>query len=497
MLNEAAIRDHLAENLGILEHGLQLVAKEYRLKNPGGSSGRIDILAKDRFGNFLVVELKRSDAAARTAIHEILKYLALLKSEKGVPSSKIRCLVVSTDWSELRAPFSELVHTSPFTIEGRLLRLDEQGVPSAVTPVAPSALSDGLRFPDYINWMVCASQEEQKSLADRLIQLLPGIGVRNTLLVLMTSKKPDEVMFPFSVAMPLFPLSLQEARQVHGQSHWPVRLLDDFAGVTVNDDEYPTAVYTSLESQIFCLPEVRDVHHTALSSFHAEREWWTVDAILRDGPQVADREILTDDDILAAMRGTDGSSGMHMVRAVEAGHKQQFYEFQELLRPMLEAYGWWEVAKEFMERASKEPETTLVVDSYCPDRFLVHFGLFLRTGDPRWLPAFRLLACSPSSVDAVSGAMAWDGTTTGVGVDDLLSKISGINVLRLSLPDADADMELVKKLGLAFPVRQFSKRGVDDKLPLVRMTEWRDRNRQLVVDLHDRLPIGSLPSAYD
>ena len=56
--NEASIRDNLANNLAVLEPGLGLIETEHPLKNAHGTSGRIHILAKDRFGNRVIIEVK-------------------------------------------------------------------------------------------------------------------------------------------------------------------------------------------------------------------------------------------------------------------------------------------------------------------------------------------------------------------------------------------------------------------------------------------------------
>ena len=63
-MSENAIRDELAMRLDLIEPGLVLLAKEYKLPNKAGSAGRIDILARDETGCLVVIELKRSNAAA-------------------------------------------------------------------------------------------------------------------------------------------------------------------------------------------------------------------------------------------------------------------------------------------------------------------------------------------------------------------------------------------------------------------------------------------------
>ncbi len=77
--NENAIRDRLIERLDIIEPGLTLVAREHYLKNPNGASGFLDIFARAANGQLVIVEIKRTDAAAREALQELFKYAALLR----------------------------------------------------------------------------------------------------------------------------------------------------------------------------------------------------------------------------------------------------------------------------------------------------------------------------------------------------------------------------------------------------------------------------------
>ena len=103
-MNEDAIRDQIAANLDLVEPGLTLIRTEYPLPNAHGTKGRIDVLARDRFGNFLVIEVKRTNQAARQAIHELLKYASLLVAEEGCRLSQVRCCLASVEWKELQVP---------------------------------------------------------------------------------------------------------------------------------------------------------------------------------------------------------------------------------------------------------------------------------------------------------------------------------------------------------------------------------------------------------
>ena len=75
---ETDLRDHVAADLTLLEAGLTLVTTEFPLPNAVGTRGRVDILARDRHGMWVVIELKRSNTSAREALHELAKYVELL-----------------------------------------------------------------------------------------------------------------------------------------------------------------------------------------------------------------------------------------------------------------------------------------------------------------------------------------------------------------------------------------------------------------------------------
>lgn len=110
--NEAELRDHLADHLDLVATGLTLLKTEYGLDNPNGAGGRIDILARDTFDHVICIEIKRSDNSARSTLNELGKYVTLLVERDRVPKEMVRCIVVSTNWSELLLPLSYFAHTS-------------------------------------------------------------------------------------------------------------------------------------------------------------------------------------------------------------------------------------------------------------------------------------------------------------------------------------------------------------------------------------------------
>lgn len=134
---ESRIRDNLALNLEIIEDGLTLIEKEFYLKpfNSNFTKGYIDILAKDVRGKFVIIEIKRSNQAARQAIHELLKYKSSVQNKYCVKSSEVRLMIVSTEWNELLIPFTKF--SSKFSVEGWKIEVNKEFAIDKIRAVQP------------------------------------------------------------------------------------------------------------------------------------------------------------------------------------------------------------------------------------------------------------------------------------------------------------------------------------------------------------------------
>jgi endonuclease len=98
---EKDLRNYLSRNLHVLEEGLRLYEDEDREFNgiefPVG--GRfIDILALDRDGNFVVIELKVSRGYDRV-VGQLLRYMAWISS-KLAAGKKVRGMIVASEITE-------------------------------------------------------------------------------------------------------------------------------------------------------------------------------------------------------------------------------------------------------------------------------------------------------------------------------------------------------------------------------------------------------------
>lgn len=91
---EAALEDWLEGNLEQLEQGLTLIGRQYETPD----AGRLDILAKDVGGQYVVVELKR-DLANDTALGQLLRYMGWVRVNLS-EGNEVRGYVVGEEFDD-------------------------------------------------------------------------------------------------------------------------------------------------------------------------------------------------------------------------------------------------------------------------------------------------------------------------------------------------------------------------------------------------------------
>ena len=139
--NEAEIRDFLANHLDMVEPYLTLLDTEFYLANPNGASGFLDIFAHAADGQLVIIEIKRTNSAAREAIQELYKYAALLREKYLLKETDYRLILLSADWHDLLTPYSEFALSAPYDVwAGEIVR-GEDGLPKVINRVQPTLLA--------------------------------------------------------------------------------------------------------------------------------------------------------------------------------------------------------------------------------------------------------------------------------------------------------------------------------------------------------------------
>ena len=98
---EKDLQRYLADNLQIIEPGLTLFQDEdiSGFEYPAGGGRRIDILAKDKLGHFVVLELKVERGYDRV-VGQLLRYVNWVRKELAEPGQLVRGIIVCRTMSE-------------------------------------------------------------------------------------------------------------------------------------------------------------------------------------------------------------------------------------------------------------------------------------------------------------------------------------------------------------------------------------------------------------
>lgn len=120
---EKTLEDFLEFNLPLLEPGLQFVGRQYPT-----ATGPLDILAKDRRGRWVVIELKR-DRAAERVIGQLGRYRAFIIEERAKgDESQVRGFVVAPQPDDRLVQAARGTRPAPievfeFEVKGRACRV--------------------------------------------------------------------------------------------------------------------------------------------------------------------------------------------------------------------------------------------------------------------------------------------------------------------------------------------------------------------------------------
>jgi hypothetical protein len=406
---EARMRDELSRRLEILEPGLTLRWVEYRLPNQQGSSGSIDILATDRYSANVIIELKKSNQTARQALHEIHKYVALMKLDHGLRDSQIRCILVSTEWHELLVPFSEFSRTAHWAIDGYRLFLTEAGIPDHAEKVFPVAAPAELHLcPEHFVYFFREQSRRDEALPV-LLKLLRDHSIPEFLLLKLDIKQrrfEGTCDFALYLIVPEFTAGeRQRAREWLEKTPWADDLDDQ-----VRYLEEQLVILDATESFSHLRDEFEIGYPEKLTTLCAT---WNITALIRGGPRLEPKAIFSDEHLLRWAKGLEGRNAIHFEVIATPSRRLSWMEAKENAEYCLKGNEAWRtlVLAYFEDIERNHPDAMVTARIYNPCNLTM--GLYrlakLNLGDS--LPSAEIIVSSKDggALRVVLGAMVWNG----------------------------------------------------------------------------------------
>lgn len=397
---EAKIRDYLASNLGMLEKGLTLVDTEYLLKNSFGADGRIDILARDVFGNYVIIEIKRSDQAARQAVHELFKYVSIIHRQLGVSQSIIRAMLVSTNWHELAVPFSEFLEVASCHAEGYQIAADADGVVSSVIKFSPVSLNSPLVASRCQSLHLYVTKEKRDDNIAEISKILTDLGIDDHVLFSIDPDGQDErVIYPYGTyvmfSSPFNALNAEKCEELKLRLNW--------------DDDLDSP------DENFLIAFCRDFDgHDTMEIGTPEKlrvieETWDINIKVRAGRFGANQKLLTDNEVLQLTMQTDGGSPHYLNCLVSPKFKERWDRLLEDSSYVLSGNSSWNAAVPmiFEEILKNDVNASVAISIY--NIANTHYSLSkMCIGDLRYFPKIEIVSQTKEGTHFYYSFVRWN-----------------------------------------------------------------------------------------
>jgi hypothetical protein len=451
---EPELRELVASHLPLLEPGLTLVATEYPLPNAAGTRGRIDILARDRLGHFVVVEIKRSNSAAREAVHEIYKYVELLRAERGLRPADLRCMLVSTEWTELMRPFSAFVRSFEYDCRGFSPEFDQDGhlrCFTSVTPL-PEPLIRGFTG-EQLGYLFSYAPARDAAF-DAIAAALAEVGCYDHVGICLNHLNPKAVAFPYLLYMALGAIDER----------------DPATSVLAEWENDPYSPW-QLESRALYYASERtrgQIGVEELEYSNAERfgdlvkdgSGWSVSDIRRAGAFFDQRDLVSDKEITEQLHGRQTSNAVSYERRASPSIHPSWDEFRAEVRRFLKSAPLWRDGLDWwLDNAEREVVQEVVVWIFCPH----DLPLALKQGAERGETLRRIPALGAASYLAPDGGtpgdgtehrllfgeLQWDGTTSPSSFE-AFTKTYGEATYWALFPHPETDNDFLELLGIGY-----------------------------------------------
>ncbi|WP_415575154.1 endonuclease NucS domain-containing protein [Gluconobacter japonicus] len=510
------MRDLLVTKISIIEKGLVALNTEEYIPASIGTRSFIDILAKDTRGRWVLIELKRSNAASRQAIHEIYKYVEAVKSHFGARDDEIRTIIVSTEWKELLVPFSRFVHDTSISVLGVKISVSESDKNITAETIQPLEVSSGRILSPWHEISLYTSK-------DRLTQ-----GISSYDISCKTKGLNDYIMVELKAADGFYEDSvLATAASLHriqgATGEVSKEYIAEISGsmdrldymiyfvpqlqtaeeylemIPINTEQYQEAkefedwmegdeLLCSLQGYALdASPRVdRDYFEIGYpAKFHNKLpdEGWTITKVHRRGA-FARNTVLTDETILGEIAGDAGTSGQRLKRIISLSDKA---EFAQLLKDVDEALPnnpvWAAMVRAQLEEARVDfPEGSAETSIFAPSTgLLTIFLVATQEEGTSYIPYYTIwIRNKEKDYRGYCGELlsADDIPQPPKAFMDILKKYYNKNIDTLLLTMTwggyeTRDIDILEDLGLIYGSFRCDLQGEEPKFSRMKYGRWR------------------------
>jgi hypothetical protein len=418
---EDKIRDYLADHLELLEAGLRFVDKEYEVPSPFGAGGRIDLLGKDIFGNVVIIEIKRSDHAARDTLNEIHKYIALFRISQGLGESRVRLIVVSTEWHELLLPLSEFAETTVYSVDAILIVALPVGVVTHVSKVELLKKAAALNVSRAQCVYLYQTASTRDDHLDKLVAAVKAAGLEDFCIFRCDHLGSGEtIMYPYGYYLcfssPTLSLPTAELERLKARIEWE----DDF-----DEPDENFVAHVNAAAQDIC-ESLEIGYPEKLTNIRAQ---WSVAVSIRSGRFDRNRPILADEEIIALAQAVDGGSPIYLGKTSSPRFEASWKQLRADLEPVLRGNErWGETVPRFIDGVEDAaPTATVSVSVYNPTNLFLTLYSIASNRDYSKCPRLEIVVddSAAGQVRVLIGFLAWNGQGILATPSELINQIYG------------------------------------------------------------------------
>jgi len=504
-LKESELRDLIARDISVLEPGLTLLKKEKYLPSPLGTKSFIDLYAKDSYGHHVLIEIKKSDAAAREALHEIHKYVEAAKQHLGAKDHEIRVIVASTEWRELIGPFSRLAADTKLAVLGLILHVDPQSGTLTSSKVSLLPITRGRFLVSWhdVNWFLDRKSLEkgitaievsckEKKIEDYVIVVLqlptPAQSERQTVMRSAIQQITESRASGTSgTPLPSYEFIAYFAMQALTQEEYLNILAKDpdeskEAQTAVEGKEADEALKLLHESVTSLAPRPQpdfyEIGYPAKFRRFVDIAGYQVKSVRRYGI-FARNEVLDDDAILSELRGEDGSTGQAFRRTISVSNRAHLSSARADVASCLEENPVWkkQILGALDEIEREFPEAFIDISIFNPGTgILTLFFSTTREDGILYLPSYHVMVRNPKTIRMYYGALQSDRPP--LNFQQLLDKYydGEIDELLFTMTWGgrdSRDADLIEDLGLAYRSFRCDLDGEERHFYALRDERWR------------------------